>query len=171
VAEAGRKLGIPMEVMFFGRESARKLRDMGHAADLMAANNVVAHVPDLNDFIAGFAILLKEHGVATFEFHHVLNLLQKNQFDNIYHEHFCYHGFLTFSRILAHHGLAVFDVEEIPNHGGSLRVYCQPAATGKQPVSPRVADMEARERAAGLDTLEPYLALEERIREAAADGL
>ena len=109
VAEAGRKLGIPMEVMFFGRESARKLRDMGHAADLMAANNVVAHVPDLNDFIAGFAILLKEHGVATFEFHHVLNLLQKNQFDNIYHEHFCYHGFLTFSRILAHHGLAVFD--------------------------------------------------------------
>ncbi len=164
VAEEGRKLGIPMEVMFFGRESARKLRDMGHAADLMAANNVVAHVPDLNDFVAGFSILLKPQGVATFEFHHVLNLLQKNQFDNIYHEHFCYHSFLTFSRILAHHGLSVFDVEEIPNHGGSLRVYCQPAKTGNQPVSPRVAEMEARERAAGLDTLEPYLALEERIR-------
>lgn len=164
VAEAARALGIPTEVMFFGVETARKLKEMGHAADLMAANNVVAHVPDLNDFVAGFAVLLKPQGVATFEFHHVLNLLQKNQFDNIYHEHFCYHGFLTFSRILAHHGLSVFDVEEIPNHGGSLRVFCQPAATGTQPVSPRVAEMEKRERDAGLDTLAPYLALEERIR-------
>ncbi len=164
VAAAGRQLGIPMEVLFFGRETARQLRAKGHAADLMAANNVVAHVPDLNDFVAGFAELLKPTGVATFEFHHVLNLLQKNQFDNIYHEHFCYHSFMTFSRILAHHGLKTFDVEEIPNHGGSLRVYCQPVATGAEPMSPRVAAMIAREQGAGLDTLTPYLALEERIR-------
>ena len=149
VAEEGRKLGIPMEVMFFGRESARKLRDMGHAADLMAANNVVAHVPDLNDFVAGFSILLKPQGVATFEFHHVLNLLQKNQFDNIYHEHFCYHSFLTFSRILAHHGLSVFDVEEIPNHGGSLRVYCQPASTGN-PIPTR-AEKATKDRRDGTE--------------------
>jgi hypothetical protein len=125
---------------------------------------VVAHVPDLNDFVAGFAELLKPTGVATFEFHHVLNLLQLNQFDNIYHEHFCYHSLMTFSRILAHHGLKVFDVEEIPNHGGSLRVYCQLASSGVQPVSERVGAMIDRERAAGLDTLAPYLAMEHRIR-------
>ena len=164
VAEAARELGIPMEVLFFGRKTARELKAKGHAADLMAANNVVAHVPDLNDFVAGFAELLKPTGVATFEFHHVLNLLTLNQFDNIYHEHFCYHSLMTFSRILAHHGLKVFDVEEIPNHGGSLRVYCQPQASGAQPVSERVGAMLDRERAAGLDTLAPYLAMEERIR-------
>jgi 2-polyprenyl-3-methyl-5-hydroxy-6-metoxy-1,4-benzoquinol methylase len=164
VAEAGRKLGIPMEVLFFGQETARQLKAAGHAADLMAANNVVAHVPDLNDFVAGFRELLKPTGVATFEFHHVLNLLTLNQFDNIYHEHFCYHSFMTFSRILAHHGLKVFDVEEIPNHGGSLRVYCQPEGTGVQPVDGRVGAMIARERSAGLDTLAPYLEMEDRIR-------
>ncbi len=164
VAEAARELGIPMEVLFFGRKTARELKAKGHAADLMAANNVVAHVPDLNDFVAGFAELLKPTGVATFEFHHVLNLLTLNQFDNIYHEHFCYHSLMTFSRILAHHGLKVFDVEEIPNHGGSLRVYCQPQASGTQPVSGRVGAMLDRERAAGLDTLAPYLAMEDRIR-------
>jgi SAM-dependent methyltransferase len=166
VAAEAAKLGIPMEVLFFGRETARELKVKGHAADLMAANNVVAHVPDLNDFVAGFAELLKPAGVATFEFHHVLNLLTRNQFDNIYHEHFCYHSLLTFGRILAHHGLAVFDVEEIPNHGGSLRVYCQLKASGRQPESPRVAAMLDRERTAGLDTLAPYLAMEDRIREA-----
>ena len=165
VAEEGRKLGIPMEVLFFGRKTAQQLREQGHAADLMAANNVVAHVPDLNDFIAGFKELLKPAGVATFEFHHVLNLLTLNQFDNIYHEHFCYHSLMTFGRILAHHGLQVFDVEEIANHGGSLRVYCQPQGTGTQPQDPRVAAMLAREKKAGLDTLAPYLAMEERIRE------
>jgi len=151
-------------VLFFGRKTARELKAKGHAADLMAANNVVAHVPDLNDFVAGFAELLKPTGVATFEFHHVLNLLTLNQFDNIYHEHFCYHSLMTFSRILGHHGLKVFDVEEIPNHGGSLRVYCQLDGSGVQPLSDRVGAMLGRERAAGLDTLAPYLAMEERIR-------
>ena len=164
VAEAGRKLGIPMEVLFFGRQTAKELKAKGHAADLMAANNVVAHVPDLNDFVAGFKELLKPTGVATFEFHHVLNLLTLNQFDNIYHEHFCYHSLMTFTRILGHHGLQVFDVEEIPNHGGSLRVFCQPEGTGVQPVAARVAAMVARERKAGLDTLAPYLEMEARIR-------
>ena len=164
VAAEGRKLGIPMEVLFFGRKTARELKAKGHAADLMAANNVVAHVPDLNDFVAGFSELLKPTGVATFEFHHVLNLLTLNQFDNIYHEHFCYHSLMTFTKILAHHGLQVFDVEEIPNHGGSLRVYCQPQGSGVHKVDGRVEAMVARERKAGLDTLAPYMEMEERIR-------
>jgi SAM-dependent methyltransferase len=164
VAEAARKLGIPVEVLFFGRDTAAQLKDAGHAADLMAANNVVAHVPDINDFVAGFKVLLKPTGVATFEFHHVLNLLRLNQFDTIYHEHFCYHSLTTFSKILAHHALRVFDVEEINTHGGSLRVFCQPEGTGVQPLSPRVAAMLAREKEAGLDTLAPYLAFNERVK-------
>ena len=164
VAEAARQLGIPMEVLFFGRETATQLKAAGHAADLMAANNVVAHVPDINDFVAGFKILLKPEGVATFEFHHVLNLLSLNQFDTIYHEHFCYHSLTTFSKILAHHGLKVFDVEEITTHGGSLRVFCQHDDSGVQAVSARVGEMLAREKAAGLDTLAPYLAFNERVK-------
>ena len=164
VAEAARQLGIPMEVLFFGRETATQLKAAGHAADLMAANNVVAHVPDINDFVAGFKILLKPEGVATFEFHHVLNLLNLNQFDTIYHEHFCYHSLTTFSKILAHHGLKVFDVEEITTHGGSLRVFCQHDDSGVQAVSARVGEMLAREKAAGLDTLAPYLAFNERVK-------
>lgn len=164
VADAARALGIPMEVLFFGRQTAAKLKADGHAADLMAANNVVAHVPDINDFVGGFKVLLKPEGVATFEFHHVLNLLNLNQFDTIYHEHFCYHSLLTFSTILARHGLKVFDVEEVTTHGGSLRVFCQHDDTGVQPVSDRVGAMLAREKAAGLDTLAPYLAFNERVK-------
>ncbi len=164
VAEAARKLDIPMEVLFFGQKTAEALKAKGHAADLMAANNVVAHVPDLNDFVAGFKVLLKPTGVATFEFHHVLNLLTLGQFDNIYHEHFCYHSLTTFAKILAHHGLQVFDVEEIGNHGGSLRVFCQPQGTGVHPVGERVGAMLAREKQAGLGTLAPYLAFDKRVR-------
>lgn len=164
VADAARQLGIPMEVLFFGRDTATQLKAAGHAADLMAANNVVAHVPDINDFVGGFKVLLKPEGVATFEFHHVLNLLNLNQFDTIYHEHFCYHSLTTFSKILARHGLKVFDVEEITTHGGSLRVFCQHDDSGTQPVSPRVAAMLDREKQAGLDTLAPYLAFNERVK-------
>jgi len=162
--EARRQHDIEVAVEFFGRETARKLAGQGHRADLMCANNVVAHVPDLNDFVAGFSILLKPTGVATFEFHHVLNLLQHNQFDTIYHEHFCYHSLSTFQRILAHHGLEVFDVEELKSHGGSLRVYAQPQGTGNQQMSPRVAALLEREREAGLTTLAPYLAYDERVK-------
>ncbi|RPH61224.1 MAG: methyltransferase domain-containing protein, partial [Burkholderiales bacterium] len=128
-AEVARAQGIDVEVAFFGTRTAGELKARGYQADLMVANNVVAHVPDLNDFVEGFRILLAPTGVVTFEFHHALNLIRHNQFDTIYHEHFCYHSLSTFRTILARHGLSVFDVEELPTHGGSLRVYAQLADT------------------------------------------
>jgi hypothetical protein len=152
-ALAAEALGIEVVQAFFGAQLARRLREQGVVADLMPANNVVAHVPDLLDFVEGFRILLAPRGVATFEFHHLLNLLNHRQFDTIYHEHFYYHSLTTFMRILASRGLAVFDVEELPTHGGSLRVYAQPAATGRHPRSVRVIELLAREHDAGL--LEP----------------
>lgn len=164
VAEVAAAKGIPMVVRFFGRETAHELAAAGYQADLMTANNVVAHVPDINDFIAGFKVLLKPHGVVTFEFHHVLRLMQHNQFDTIYHEHFCYHSLGTFSRILARHGLSVFDVEELPTHGGSLRVYAQHAETGPHAATARLAEVLAREAEHGLNRLAPYLAFGERVK-------
>lgn len=163
-AEVARAQGIEVEVAFFGARTAADLKGRGYQADLMAANNVVAHVPDLNDFVEGFRILLAPTGVATFEFHHVLNLIRRNQFDTIYHEHFCYHSLSTFRRILEHHGLAVFDVEELPTHGGSLRVYAQPAGTGIHAVSPRVGALLDVEREAGLTGVDAYLAYGERVK-------
>jgi SAM-dependent methyltransferase len=161
VAEAK---GIPVWVRFFGRATAAELAAQGQLADLLVANNVVAHVPDLNDFIGGFPLVLKPAGVATFEFHHVLELMQHNQFDTIYHEHFCYHSLSTFRQVLAHHGLTVFDVETLGTHGGSLRVYAQHAGAGPQPVSPAVAELLAQEADFGLTRLEPYLAFGERVK-------
>ncbi|NUN95919.1 MAG: methyltransferase domain-containing protein, partial [Candidatus Omnitrophica bacterium] len=116
--EVARAQGIEVEVAFFGARTAADLKARGYQADLMAANNVVAHVPDLNDFVEGFRILLAPTGVATFEFHHVLNLIRRNQFDTIYHEHFSYLSLGTISRIFAAAGLSIFDVEELPTHGG-----------------------------------------------------
>lgn len=164
-ARAAAALGIPVHMSFFGADTAYELRAAGVQADLMPANNVVAHVPDINDFVEGFRILLKPHGVATFEFHHVMNLLGLNQFDTIYHEHYYYHSLLTFRKILAAHNLAVFDVEQLPTHGGSLRVYAQHAGTGIHALSPRVDDVLAQERAAGLENIETYLGLNDRVRE------
>lgn len=164
-AKAAEKLGIPVEVVFFGRETAKALKAAGHSADLMPANNVVAHVPDINDFVGGFKILLKPQGVATFEFHHVMNLINLRQFDTIYHEHFYYHSLSTFKAILAHHGLQVFDVEELKTHGGSLRVYAQHADTGRQPVAERVGALLERERKFGLTDLDVYLRFGERVRQ------
>ena len=123
VAAVARARGIPTEVAFFGAETATRLRAAGHAADLMAANNVLAHVPDLHDFVAGFRILLKPEGVATFEFPHLLRMLEQHQFDTIYHEHFSYLSLGVVIGLLRQHGLRVFDVEEWPTHGGSLRVF------------------------------------------------
>jgi len=163
-AEVARAQGIEVEVAFFGAGTAADLKARGCQADLMVANNVVAHVPDLNDFVEGFRVLLAPTGVATFEFHHVLNLIRHNQFDTIYHEHFCYHSLSTFRKILEHHGLAVFDVEELPTHGGSLRVYAQPAGTGIHAVSPRVAALLDTERQAGLTGIDAYLAYGERVK-------
>ena len=163
-AEAARAQGIDVEVAFFGARTATELKARGYQADLMVANNVVAHVPDLNDFVEGFRILLAPTGVVTFEFHHVLNLIRHNQFDTVYHEHFCYHSLSTFRNILAHHGLSVFDVEELPTHGGSLRVYAQPHDTGIHPIGTRVAALLETEQAAGLTGVDAYLAFGERVK-------
>jgi hypothetical protein len=149
-AAAARAKGITVVEDFFGVRLARELAAQGRQADLMAANNVLAHVPDINDFVAGFAVLLKAQGVATFEFPHLMRLVAENQFDTIYHEHFSYLSLGTVSRIFAGAGLAVFDVEELPTHGGSLRVFAQRADTGQHQRSGRVGELLDREAAAGM---------------------
>jgi len=153
---AAREKGINTIEAFFGAEFAARLAAEGKQADLMAANNVLAHVPEINDFLKGFAYLLKPEGAATFEFPHLLRLLAENQFDTIYHEHFSYLSLTAVAKIFSGNGLAVFDVEEIPTHGGSLRVFAQRAASGRHPVSDRVAAMLAREAEAGLSTAKGY---------------
>lgn len=161
VAAAAEAAGVRTRVMFFGAATATALKSDGFAADLMAANNVLAHVPDINDFVEGFRILLKPTGVVTFEFPHLLNLMQQNQFDTIYHEHYSYISLLAAERILAAHGLTVFDVEEVPTHGGSLRVYASHAGT-RQP-GEAVAKLRAKEKAARLDAVDAYSDYAERV--------
>lgn len=152
-AEAARAKGIEVIETFFGVELARKLVADGKSADLAVANNVLAHVPDINDFVAGFVQLLKPLGVATFEFPHLLRLVQENQFDTIYHEHFSYLSLTAVLRIFRHNGLEVFDVEELLTHGGSLRVYAQRSdQNGRRAVGERVASVAAAESRAGITT-------------------
>ena len=151
-AAAARARGIETRVAFFGRALADALVADGRAADLTVANNVLAHVPDIADFVAGFARLLKPQGVATFEFPHLLRLVGECQFDTIYHEHYSYLSLVATQAVFRGAGLSVFDVEELPTHGGSLRVYAQRADTGTQPERPAVAALLARERAAGLES-------------------
>ena len=164
VAAVAEAAGIPTRCAFFGRALAERLAGEGRRADLIVANNVLAHVPDLNDFVAGFPLLLKADGIATFEFPHLLRLMREGQFDTIYHEHFSYFSLLTAERALARHGLAVFDVEELPTHGGSLRVYAGHAGHGRQ-VQAAVAGLLAAERAAGLDRIETYAAFTAQVHE------
>jgi SAM-dependent methyltransferase len=149
-AAAARLKGIDTIEEFFGTELAKPLASSGQQADLMAANNVLAHVPDINDFAKGFSILLKPHGVATFEFPHLLNLIKEVQFDTIYHEHFSYLSLTTVNAIFSANGLSIFDVEEHPTHGGSLRVFAQRADTGKQSLTDRLREMLQREELAGM---------------------
>jgi 2-polyprenyl-3-methyl-5-hydroxy-6-metoxy-1,4-benzoquinol methylase len=165
VASVARARGVRTIARFFGVAAAEALRAEGEAADLIVANNVLAHVPDLNDFVRGFKLLLAPEGVLTLEFPHLLRLLDLVQFDTIYHEHFSYFSFLVACRVLAAHGLAVFDVEELSTHGGSLRLYVQHADSG--PYVPRcgVAELRARETAAGLDSSAPYRAFARRVVE------
>jgi SAM-dependent methyltransferase len=165
VAEVARELGIETIVRFFGREMAADLVAQGRRADLLAANNVMAHVPDLNDFVGGIEMVLAPEGVATIEVPHLLRLVEDNQFDTIYHEHFQYFSFLSAQKVLAAHGLEVFDVDELKSHGGSLRYYAQRADTGIRPVEQRVHDLVARERALGYDTLEGHQAFAARVEE------
>ncbi|MFC4273504.1 methyltransferase domain-containing protein [Sneathiella chungangensis] len=156
VAKAADAVGVKTEVAFFGIETANRLAKNGLQADLMAANNVMAHVPDINDFIGGIPILLSETGVFTIEFPHLLNLIEKVQFDTIYHEHYSYLSLLTVEKILGAHGLKVFDVEELPTHGGSLRVYACHKEAQKYAETAGLSAVREKESAAGLDTLAAY---------------
>jgi SAM-dependent methyltransferase len=149
-AAAARDKGIPIVEDFFGVHLAKELAAQGKQADLTAANNVLAHVPDINDFVAGFAVLLKPLGVATFEFPHLLKLIAENQFDTIYHEHFSYLSLTAVTRIFSANGLTVFDVEEHTTHGGSLRVFAQRGDTGEHARSERVDELLEREARKGM---------------------
>ena len=156
VAAVAIEKGVPSEVAFFGKATAKRLRDSGLAPDLMAANNVLAHVPDINDFVEGFAVLLKPDGVVTVEFPHLLRLMQDTQFDTIYHEHFSYLSLHVVQRIFAQHGLRVFDVEQLTTHGGSLRVFSCHAGSAAHAETPAVAAVLQAELDAGLETEEAY---------------
>jgi SAM-dependent methyltransferase len=162
-AAVARDRGIPIVEAFFGTALGHELARSGRQADLITANNVLAHVPDINDFVGGFAALLKPHGVATFEFHHLKRLVDGCQFDTIYHEHFSYLSLTAVARILTAAGLAVFDVEELPTHGGSLRVFAQNADSGRQPRTPAVDALLAAEAAAGMRDAGYYAGFQDRV--------
>jgi SAM-dependent methyltransferase len=162
VARVAIERGIPTEVAFFGADAARALAP-DRAADLLLGNNVLAHVPDLNDFVSGMRMLLKPGGVITMEFPHLMRLVEENQFDTIYHEHFSYFSFLTVRRVFEAHGLRIFDVEELPTHGGSLRIFgCHAAAAHAQ--TGAAASLAEREREAGYDAIGLYRTYAERVR-------
>ncbi len=165
VAAEARKKGVETIVEFFGEELAHKLTADGQQADVIAANNVLAQVPDLNDFVGGFKILLRAGGVITIEFPHLLKLMEENQFDTIYHEHFSYFSFITATRIMGAHGLRVFDVEEIGTHGGSLRLYCCHDNDELKPTSARAKELQKREEAAGFTNLDHYRNFTEQVKE------
>lgn len=168
---AARLKGIETVEEFFGVSLAKKLINQDKQADLMVANNVLAHVPDINDFVAGFTALLKPQGVATFEFPHVMNLIEERQFDTIYHEHFSYLSFMTVVNIFNANGLAVFDVEQLPTHGGSLRVYAQRKDFGKHAINQRVTDLLKREAAAGMNNADYYEGFQEHADKVKNDFL
>lgn len=164
VAKVALQKGIPTLVEFFGVETARSLAE-GSQADLLLGNNVLAHVPDLNDFVGGMKVLLKAGGVITMEFPHLLKLIDLKQWDTIYHEHFSYLSFQTVSRVFAHHGLRLFDVQELPTHGGSLRIFgCHHDDAGKEQ-SDAASQLLERERAAGFEHLETYTGYGQRVEQ------
>ena len=165
VAAVAKAAGIPTIVKFFGVETARELASEGHSADLLIGNNVLAHVPDLNDFVAGFRKLLKTDGIVTLEFPHLLELVLRNEFDTIYHEHFSYFSFLTAEAVLAKHGLTVFDVQQLPTHGGSLRLFARNTNDASRPVTPAVARLRELELDAGLRRVETYGRFAEQVKE------
>lgn len=163
VAAAAEKIGIPSRTEFFGSELADRLVEEGIGADLLIANNVLAHTPYLNDFVDGLARVLKPNGVVTLEFPHLQRLMEGNQFDTIYHEHFSYFSLTAVRRVLESKGLSVFDVEEWPTHGGSLRVFAG-LAGGPHEESPRVARLAEREERLGFATMAPYRAFDARVQ-------
>jgi 2-polyprenyl-3-methyl-5-hydroxy-6-metoxy-1,4-benzoquinol methylase len=162
VAEAK---GIASLVRFFGVKTATELRDSGRGADLLLGNNVLAHVPDLNDFVAGLKIALNPRGIVTMEFPHLLQLMTHNQFDTIYHEHYSYLSLLAVRAIFARHGLTLFDVQELPTHGGSLRIYARHSDDESRPVAATVAALLTRESSAGLDRAAAYRTFERQVQD------
>src|ERR1041384_7384347 len=165
VAEAARKRGVETLVKFFGRELGAELAQTGKRADLVLGNNVLAQVPDLNSFVAGIAQLLKPTGTATLEFPHLQRLIEGNQFDTIYHEHFGYFSLLAVETIFAAHGMTIFDVQGLWPHAGSIRSYARPTADASRPVGPRVLELRAREEGLGFRDMATYAAFEDRVRE------
>jgi SAM-dependent methyltransferase len=164
VAQVAVEKGISTVVEFFGEDVARRLAGES-AADLLVGNNVLAHVPDLNDFVAGMKLLLKPGGVITMEFPHLMRLIEDNQWDTIYHEHFSYFSFLTVSAVFAAHGLRVFDVQELPTHGGSLRIYAAHLEDEDKAHSAAARELGERERAAGFERLDTYLGYGRRVEQ------
>jgi hypothetical protein len=165
VAKVAEQRGVRTMVAFFGPDTARKLSSDGWSADLMVGNNVLAQVPDLNGFVAGIKIGLAEHGVVTLEFPHIVRLIEENQFDTIYHEHFSYFSLSTVVSLFERHRLTVFDVEEIRTHGGSLRVYARHSEDASRTVGPRVGALLAQEERIGVRTLGYYQTFAERVKE------
>ena len=165
VAASAVARGVPTEIAFFGSETAQRLQEQGVRPKLMVANNVLAHVPDLHDFVEGFRILLEPDGVVTFEFPHLLRLIHGNQFDTIYHEHFSYLSLATVEMLLENHSLRVFDVEELPTHGGSLRVYARHRANMRLAATPAVLALREVEIAAGFKEISTYERFSERVVE------
>lgn len=165
VAEYAIKKGIRTEVRFFGVETGRALVEKYGKADLLIGNNVLAHVPDINDLVGGMKVFLKPSGVITMEFPHLLRLVEGNQFDTIYHEHFSYLSFTTVEKIFKHHGLVLFDVEELPTHGGSIRIYGRHQEDESKPISERVIEMREREHDLGMSSLSYYKNFDENVNE------
>jgi SAM-dependent methyltransferase len=165
VAKVAVEKGVPTLVKFFGTQLAKDLAAEGRRADLVVGNNVLAQVPDLNDFVEGLKVLLKPAGILTLEFPHLLRLIERNEFDTVYHEHYSYFSMLTAARILEAHGLKVFHVAELPTHGGSLRVYACRAENQKYDIRPSVADLIAEETRAGLASAEGYGRFAQKVKE------
>jgi SAM-dependent methyltransferase len=165
VAKAAEEKGVSTLIKFFGCQTAQEMVANGQAADLVVGNNVLAQVPDLNDFVSGIRVVLKPSGVATLEFPHLKRLMEENQYDTIYHEHFSYFSLITAEKIFMHHGLVLFDVDEIPTHGGSLRIYLRHAEDGSKPITAAVVSLRERELALGLDRMETYTNFGEQVKE------
>ena len=163
VARAAEERGVPTRTEFLGAATAQRMAAEGLKADLLIGNNVLAHVPDLNDFIVGLRTLLAPSGVLTMEFPHLVNLIEQNQFDTIYQEHYCYFSVYTVARIFAHHGMTVFDIDRLPTHGGSLRIHVRHAADESKPVQSVVARIRDEEIAAGYDKVETFASYGERV--------
>jgi 2-polyprenyl-3-methyl-5-hydroxy-6-metoxy-1,4-benzoquinol methylase len=164
IARVAQHKGIRTEVRFFGEQTARELASAYGKPDLLLGNNVLAHVPDLNDFVAGMKLLLKPGGCFTMEFPHLGRLIEENQFDTIYHEHFSYFSFVTAERVFAAHGLTLFDAEELPTHGGSLRIYGCHSEDASKPVSDRAGALHNREVAQGFESLQFYCGFGEQVK-------